>query len=252
MGDIDGLCLYVVIHSIQVDSHNVRSLRCQLLLSRQGVGERESKANAFHRMPSAVSCCVRSVANDIDSQPFVHGQAYWDGTKDHPEIYTFIPETPPSPSAFLDIIQTRVQASPTVIVFAVLDKTQPGVPLAGIIGLLNTSTESLMTELGWLLTLPAFQRTHVTTNAIGLLLTWCLDSRAHGGLSLRRVQYQTNTENAGSIRKAELFGFTREMVQRYTRVVHKPGKWDTVMYSMCWDDWVHHRETVHALMSRKV
>jgi len=151
----------------------------------------------------------------------------------------------------VEVIQTRVQASPAVLVFAVLDKTKPEAPLAGLIGLLNTSANNLSTELGWLITLPAFQRTHVTNNAIGLLLTWCLDSPAQGGLGLRRVQYQSNPENAASVRKAEGFGFQFEMVQRFQRVVNKPGKWDTAMYSMCWDDWQEQREKVQAMMQRK-
>ena len=100
-----------------------------------------------------------------------------------------------------------------------------------------------------MLTLPPFQRTHVTTHGVGLLLAWCFDE-----LKLRRVQWQTNVENDKSWRAAEKLGFTKEGVIRWQRVL-PPGKmhgavppgngdpkpeWGgrhTMLLAMCWDDW---------------
>ncbi|TCD60891.1 hypothetical protein EIP91_009368 [Steccherinum ochraceum] len=195
--------------------------------------------------------------------PSLHTQAYWAGTKDHPGMYIHLPMAPfPSAAAFTDLINTRVQSDPSNIVFAVLDKTRADLPLAGLVGLLGTSPADLSTELGWLVTLPAFQRTHTTTHAVGLLLAYCLDLPEEGGLGLRRVQYRTHVLNGASIRVAERFGFGFEMVQKATRAVEgKPkgeeGGWDvqgslvTRMYALCWDDWEGGgRERLRALLAR--
>lgn len=75
---------------------------------------------------------------------------------------------------------------------------------AGLIGLKNTSEGELSTEIGWLVTLPQFQRTHVTTHAIGLLLLWAFDE-----LGMDRVQWYTDERNERSLRAAERMGFVR-------------------------------------------
>ena len=161
----------------------------------------------------------------------------------------------PSKAAFIDMMEKRARVIPGTIVFAILDKTKASsdgdAPFAGVIGLLNTDPDNSSTELGWLIILPAFQRTHVTTNAIGLLLTWCLDSPSDGGLGFRRVQYTTAPNNIASLKKAENMGFKFELVQRYQRKVAKEGDGHAVMLSMCWDEWSDERPKVQALMDRK-
>jgi len=56
-----------------------------------------------------------------------------------------------------------------------IDKTRGGGALAGVIGLFFMSPENLSVEIGWVLVFPTFQRTYATTNAIGLLLRYCLE-----------------------------------------------------------------------------
>ena len=152
-------------------------------------------------------------------------------------------------------MENRTRAISTTILFAILDKTKvtdsnPDPPFAGIIGLLNTSVEDQSTEIGWFVVLPAFQGTHVATHAVGLMMTWCLDSPSDGGLGLRRVQYTTHPSNVASARKAEAMGFKYEALLRYERVVAKSDQWHSKMYSICWDDWVEEREKVVAKMQR--
>jgi RimJ/RimL family protein N-acetyltransferase len=158
-----------------------------------------------------------------------------------------------------------------MLLFAVFDTTAPGIPqLAGTIGLLDTSTANLSTEIGFVITFPRFQRTHVTANAAGLLLHWTLDSPAEGGLGLRRVAWKANSLNTRSVRAAERLGFRREAVLRWDRVLPewkaeggngggvrmgdlKPsclGR-DTMLLSLCWDDWeTGARELVNKIMER--
>lgn len=206
----------------------------------------------------------------------MHGELYFERTRDHPEIYHFLPFGPFSTSKdFIDsVLIKRVQPDPGIILFAILDKTTPDADdapsFAGMLGLLNTEPEHLKTELGFAITLPQFQRTHVTTNAIGLMLKWCLHVPAQGGLGLRRVQWQTNALNETSKRTAERMGFKMECVVRWQRAL-PPGKeglsWGlstigedgkvqypgrhTAILALCWDDWEVERERVIRQMERR-
>lgn len=87
----------------------------------------------------------------------------------------------------------HIRASPEECLYAVIDKApafgedKPNAKYAGIIALSATNPVNAVTEIGAII-FPAFQRTHVATNAIGLLLLYTLDPPSAGGLGLRRVQ----------------------------------------------------------------
>ena len=178
-----------------------------------------------------------------------------------------------------DFLQTIVHPDPGLVLFAIIDKTKPSSAadeegaLAGIMSYMNTSSVHLSTEIGYIVILPPFQRTHVNSNAVGLLLQHALESPSQGGLGLRRVQWQCSSMNAPSIRAAERMGFTKEGILRWHRVYHggkDKGKVhngrefprgghdeqdyarDTVMLSHCWDDWEQGgRERVQRIMDRQ-
>ena len=193
-------------------------------------------------------------------QPAIHGPAYWEGTQDHPSLYDYLPWGPfPSLPSFTHYLTPRL-ASPSSLVLAVLDKSSPsspGTPLAGIVGFLNADAANLSVEVGLLVCLPAFQRRRVTYAAVALLLQYCLNVPAEGGLGglgLRRVQYQANSRNEKSVGFARRMGFRLEGIVRWQRVLDgsKPGNGgklregdprpgrggrDTALLSMCWDDW---------------
>lgn len=146
-----------------------------------------------------------------------------------------------------------------------------------MIGLLNTSDVDQCTELGYIMVFPAFQRTHISSNAIGLLVHYCLELPAESakgelkygpGIGLRRVQWQAHADNAPSVRTAQRMGFRLEGYIRWQRVLdmHKtgpavpperlalcarPGR-HSAMLSLCWDDWELEggRETVQKQMDR--
>lgn len=191
-------------------------------------------------------------------------------------MYQHLPFGPfESVDHFVDtFVEGRVRSNPALILFAVYDKTKATLgntdgELAGTIGLLNTSTANLSTEIGFVLMLPAFRRTHVTSNAIGLLLRYTLNLPAAGGLGLRRVVWMASQINEPSIRAAERMGFKREAVLRWA-VVLPEGKVqgngrerrkgdpkenqlgrDTVVLAICWDDWENGgKEKVDAIMER--
>ena len=125
----------------------------------------------------------------------------------------------------------------------------------------DLSLKNLYTEIGLLFTLPAYQGTHVTTNAVGLLMHWCFDE-----LGMRRVQWRSAAENVPSVRVAERLGFQKEMVMRWTSALTEGKAGEDVreedprpanrgchiLYlSICWDDWVEWKEKVQDVMDRR-
>jgi RimJ/RimL family protein N-acetyltransferase len=209
------------------------------------------------------------------SQPALHADAYFEGTRLHPEIYDNIPIGPYSTAEefVTEVIEARCQPNPGIIIFAIIDKSDNAQSthakvvgnLAGIIGFMNTSKQHASTEIGFAITLPAYQRTHIATHAVGLLLQYALDLPPTG-LGLRRVQWQAGPESLASVGVAEKLGFRKEAFIRWQRAfpAGKDGKMgrdgecnetakkrgrDTVLLAVCWDDWEERvREKVMALI----
>ncbi|KAJ4480503.1 acyl-CoA N-acyltransferase [Lentinula edodes] len=152
-----------------------------------------------------------------------------------------------------------MQVNPATTSFTILDKTSPvnGEPaIAGLVSYINSSDQDACTEIGFVVILPKFQRTHVTSNMVGLLMHYALDLPEEGGLGLRRLQWVCNTKNAPSLKVAERMGFRFEGVLRWARVLPpskaigykaaperkgdprsgKGGR-DSAYSSCCWDDW---------------
>ncbi|KAJ7779144.1 acyl-CoA N-acyltransferase [Mycena metata] len=204
--------------------------------------------------------------------PSEHAEAFFAIAGGHPELFTYLPWGPfATTHDFVStVIEQRIQPNSGMTLFAVFDTAQAvGPQLAGIIVLLDTSAANLCTEIG-VITLPQFQRTHVTGNAVGLLLRWALELPSEGGLGLRRVVWKANAHNTRSVRAAERMGFCKEGVLRWDRVLPAwktdsgngggtrtgdpradcPGR-DTVVLSLCWDDWeAGARESVNSIIQR--
>ncbi|KAI5121762.1 hypothetical protein M0805_009573 [Coniferiporia weirii] len=207
--------------------------------------------------------------------PRVHGPTFFAELTAHPEVYEYIPIPHPKTLAEMlvpcELLFRRDSGS---ILFAVLDKTHAGpfdgAAFAGVIGLYHTSPQTLSTELAYVLVLPQFQRTHVLTNATGILLNYSLNlpnDPSAPGLGMRKVLWQANSRNAKSIRAAERMGFRYEGLMRWTLALpeghegHTPREGDplprqngrdSVHLGLCWDDWESgEREKVKAAMDRQ-
>ena len=176
---------------------------------------------------------------------------------------------------FMRDVYNGVSSSPADCLYAIMDKVaspgedKPGEKYAGVISLNATNRDNAVTEIGVII-FPAFQRTHVATNAIGLLLLWTLDPPSAGGLGLRRVEWRTHTANEASRRIALRLGFELEGVLRWARVFPRgqavlsaealrvrngtqeesPGR-HTAVYSIVWDEWDDKRPKLVALMERR-
>lgn len=206
------------------------------------------------------------------TQPTIHGDWYWENTKNHPELYKYFPFGPfDSKEKLFEILFTqRIQPNQGYIAYAVYDKVfEPNPTPAGMVGLLDASPMNLSAEIGFLMAFPRYQRTHLTSNMLGLLLQYCLEVPERGGLGLRRVQWQANVQNGASVNAALRMGFQQEGVKRWDRVIPasigKPNEVErlpregdphrtgfgrhTALLGLCWDDWEDGvREKVRELM----
>ncbi|KAK8086107.1 acetyltransferase- GNAT family [Apiospora phragmitis] len=94
--------------------------------------------------------------------------------------------------------------------------TVPAGAAVGYISLLNIERAHRSIEIGWVIFSPALQRTTAATEALFLLMGYCMDT---DGLGKRRLEWKCDALNAKSRRAAERLGFTYEGTFRKHRIV---------------------------------
>jgi len=218
--------------------------------------------------------------------PSKHTKPLFEAALPHPEAFHYLPVGPfTSPNDVISsFYEPIIHNNPGFILFILIDKTRRPLvsdaetreavlgegTIAGHMAYINASPHNLAIEIGYILILPPFQRTHVTSNAVGLMMHYALDLPGRGGLGLRRVFWQANALNKPSMRLAERMGFRFEGILRWDRVLPEnkvpfgngvqvreedprrecPGR-DTAMFAHCWDDWEGGgREKVDVIMAR--
>ncbi|KAJ6258202.1 Tyrosine--tRNA ligase [Drechslerella dactyloides] len=215
--------------------------------------ESEKDALASATTDASERFCIPAALREISNErvkliPFnstIHAGEFMRIAGQYPEIWTHGPigSFDSAHSFVSDFIETFVRPRTDMVLYTVIDKTQPtnGVDkegaLVGLIAYISTSPVNLCTEIAFVITLPPFQRTHVTSNSVGLLLNFALNSPDEGGLGFRRVQWMTSSVNHKSIRTAEGMGFTKEGIGKAAHMNEDDLGRDSVMFSMCWDDW---------------
>jgi RimJ/RimL family protein N-acetyltransferase len=221
--------------------------------------------------------------------PSKHTSPFYEGTKHHPSFFAYLFFGPfSSLAACQSFTEEACVSSKSQTVFAILSKASPNDmtgQLAGICSYDHASPSNASVEVGVII-LPTFQRTHITSNALGLLLIYALDVVERGGLGLRRVQYQTHALNEASRRLAVRMGLNYEGVKRCDRTVpwgkvgngvevgegryvgeergedgEQSGKEaqgkglgpsrDTAVYAICWDEWEGKRGLVERQMVKR-
>ncbi|KAJ5466982.1 hypothetical protein N7475_004734 [Penicillium sp. IBT 31633x] len=224
--------------------------------------------------PSVFPFSIGEASNDrvklIPFSPDQHCDTFFRLSSPHPEIYAHMPLSPPTSAAELKSVfyndsTTHVLsfANPGSFAFAVIDKTRPPSPedpegeLAGTVSFINTSATNQCAEIGFIVILPPYQRSHVASNALGLVLQLAFEAPEKGGLGLRRMHWAANTPNLASARLAERMGFERiGIIPWHMRFVKgkltgKQGNgkalpagadpedvWrDTLTLSLAWDQW---------------
>ncbi|KAG6811115.1 hypothetical protein H0H92_008915 [Tricholoma furcatifolium] len=190
--------------------------------------------------------------------PSIHGETFFSGYASAPELGRYLPVTLPNYQAFLSYFQEMIQSDPARVLLAIIDKTRDRnedleMCLAGIIGLQRCVPSHRATEIGPVVILPAFQGTFVSSNAIGAVLKYLLDTPSEGGVGFRRVAWiaSTSPDNQASVRAAHRMGFKPEGILRWTlclpdgvegREVSSKDRGSALgrhsaLFAICWDDW---------------
>jgi len=203
--------------------------------------------------------------------PSLHAKKYAEQVAAHPELQRYWTFNLSTLDEILTTIELKARRDPTWILFAIIDKAHEGGTFAGLIGLVDASPANLSVEIAWVLVFPERQRTYVTSNAIGLLLQYCLElpgDPQRPGLGMRRVKWTAHTDNRPSHVAAKRMGFREEGVQRWAYVIPedmeghgialrdgdpespKPGR-HSLVFSLCGDDWESGgREHVQRMIDR--
>ena len=162
--------------------------------------------------------------------PRIHASLWFEQASQHPSFEEWMSFGHDTLEQLLQKLELWRRNS-EMLVLAIIDKCRPGQPpvvpggsFAGIIGLLHYSERLLSTEIAPVMVFPAFQRTYVTSNAVGLLLRYCLDVPSQGGLGLRRVQWVANPMNVASVNAAKRMGFKSEATVRWTMLLKSDKK----------------------------
>ncbi|EEB96078.1 hypothetical protein MPER_04848 [Moniliophthora perniciosa FA553] len=115
------------------------------------------------------------------NQPLQHAQAVYDGLARASGLIQFLPIGPyESPEALVqDFWNSRLGPNPNDTLFVIFDKVTE--KTAGFIALINSSASDLHTEIGYVVIFKEFHRTHVASNAVGLLDALCPQSSGTRG-----------------------------------------------------------------------
>ncbi|CAN8096785.1 unnamed protein product [Discula destructiva] len=221
---------------------------------------------------------VKLVAFDAE----LHSTAFVGQSSPHPELFHHMPggyfeSVEELRSLILEPGSILSNSNPGGYLFAIIDLTREpsaeddGGQLAGMIAYINTSEVNRSTEIGAVVVLPKFQRTHVTTNAVGLLMQRAYASPKNGGLGLARTEWKCNAANLASVKVAERLGYQKvgmipyhmnfPLGKRTGKVgngkplppgSHPDDLWrDTLYYSLSWDLWdAEARSMVEKAMTR--
>lgn len=243
------------------------------------------------------SPALHSAAFVAQSQGPSGGGGGDDGRHAQPDLFAHVPTGPfPGGAEQLNAefhaaspgASVLALADPNVFAFAIIDTTRaparpggvdPDGELAGMVSFINTSPANRSTEVGMVVVLPAYQRTHVASHAVGLLLNYAFAAApgpgggggSGGGLGLARVHWHCSAANEASILVAERMGYERVGVIPYHvrfpkgRLLGKVGNgralppgadpddlWrDTMVFSLSWDVWEREgKEKVRRAMDR--
>lgn len=113
--------------------------------------------------------------------------------------------------------------------YVIMDQESSAV--LGQIALMRFSAEHKSAEIGYVLFLPALQRTKGGTEALYLMLQHVFDT-----LNFRRCEWRCNSENVKSEQAALRLGFQREAFLRKHMLV-KGSNRDTMIFSLLDDEW---------------
>ncbi|KAL0579244.1 hypothetical protein V5O48_002748 [Marasmius crinis-equi] len=156
--------------------------------------------------------------------PSEHAPLFFEKWRDAPQLIDYLPFGPlETMEAFMSEFWDVKKDFGVDALFVIYDKTrsdESGQSLpAGTIAFVNSSVQDLSTEIGCIVIFPQFQRTHIASNAVGLMMHYALDLPKDGGVGCRRLEWRANANNSASVRLAQKMGFVLEGVMKWHRVI---------------------------------
>lgn len=158
-------------------------------------------------------------AADEAFQAPTHALGLYTLSMNYPELYAHCPQGPyKNYEGFKNsFIGGPLAQDNENLTYAIIDKTSSSLARVATYTGANPTTRSL--TIGALFILPSYQGTHFTTNTVGLMLQYALNSPFDGGLGLVRVQWRLDSLYECSSKLAETMGFKYEGKQRWFRLI---------------------------------
>ncbi|KAG9316814.1 hypothetical protein JVU11DRAFT_2879 [Chiua virens] len=186
--------------------------------------------------------------------PRVHAVAYFDGIRGHESMFQHMPIAVEQPTSFLRFTEACRRQKGSLL-FAIPTTLSGKAHLRACSGFWKPVHGPSPQKSDPAIVLPAFQRTHVASHAVGLLLKYILELPP-SGLGFRRVKWSASPINTASNNLAKRMGFKLEGVMRWKFTLPtvegnpRPGKEaragdagnglqgrDSNEWGLCWDDW---------------
>ncbi|MCA1984086.1 GNAT family N-acetyltransferase [Nocardioides nematodiphilus] len=149
---------------------------------------------------------------------------------DDDERWTYLGTRPVSLPELWMLLAARLESDPVTYAIIPLEGEGAGMP-CGLFTLYAINQADGSVELGSVLFGRHLQRSRAATEAVHLMLSYCLDT-----LGYRRFEWKLNSLNEPSHRAARRFGFTYEGRFRNARVQQGRNR-DTDWYSIIAEEW---------------
>ncbi|KAF8754625.1 acyl-CoA N-acyltransferase [Rhizoctonia solani] len=184
--------------------------------------------------------------------PYLHAAALFNAIIANPETMRYMPfSTPNTLEEFEVFCEDFFRRDPGRCLYVVLDKTRLAPKdetdsekaksaLMGTLDYINGLRELSTAEVAFVIVFPQYQRTHVNTHAVGLLMhpqaAERLGSKFEGIIRWQRP-LPAGRESSAPFRSDDSLGL--------------PGR-HTAMLAICWDDWENGgKEHIQKLVNRK-
>lgn len=173
--------------------------------------------------------------------PHRHGDELYAAAQGADETWTYLPYGPfPDQATFRAWLEERAPVDdPLTFTLLARDSGRAG----GLASYMSIVPEHGVIEIGHIWLSPQMQKTREATEAIYLMARHAFEV-----LGNRRLEWKTDSQNTGSRRAAERFGFVFEGVFRNHRVIKNRNR-DTVWFSITDSEWPTRRAAFEAWLA---
>ena len=178
--------------------------------------------------PARVTLSGQSV-DVVPLDPGRHGQALFDLTRGHDQLWTYLFEGPFADRASFDASLHKMAASQDPLHYAIVDRASG--TAVGRAALMRIEPAHRVIEVGSILFTPRLQRTRGATEAMYLMARYVFDD-----LGYRRYEWKCNALNEPSRVAAVRLGFTFEGIFRQHMIIKGKSR-DTAWYSIIDAEW---------------